>query len=263
MSRARLRKALAARSESDPAIVLLVESHAARLEQLLPERWLCDPEPHAKMLRSAQALYGFDAVPIGRAGRFAADACRLAAAPGLGAIRARADTESQKPLRPLPDPETIASTAPVTLASDVLRRLRAVLAERSGIVVTIPDPTRLAADLGAPGEVNWAGEVIAVLLRTLGPEEPDAIFLLGNDDPVDPTLETLAEFYGAPLVPIGQASPPGLVVLSTQQILSDVPPAPAWLYTTAEEIPPATDPQPLRAAIDRLRRRLEPPAAPR
>ena len=100
MSRARLRKALTSRDPADPAVVPLIEAHAARLEQIPAERWRVDAEAQARMLRSTQALYGLDAVTIGGGGRL--------------------------------DAKTAA------LAADVVRRLRPVLGERAGIAVVLP-----------------------------------------------------------------------------------------------------------------------------
>ena len=218
-------------------------------------RWLGEGESHAKMLRTAQALYGLDAVTIGGGGFLGAEACRSAAAPSLGAVAARAAAQSRNRLATLPDPESVAGGFTVALARDVIRRLRPVLGERAGIVVVLPSPSLLAAELGRGDDEEWAAAVVAAVLRTIGPEEPDAVLLLGDDDSIDPTLETLGEFYGAPVLATGRASPAGLLALSMADLLGTASPAAAWIYTSAEEIPADADPQALRAAINRLRAR--------
>ena len=69
-----------------------------------------------------------------------------------------------------------------------------------------------------------------------------------------PTLEGLAEFFGAALIPLGPARPSGVVVQSPGDFVSGDPPV-GWLYTTSAEIDPAADPQAVRAALERLRMR--------
>ena len=105
VSRARLTSARAARGANDPtiapAIVPLIEAHAARLEQLTGVGWRKDAEAQARMHRAVQALYGVDAVTIAAGGWL--------------------DRES----------------AP--LAADVVRRLRPVLGTRAGIAIVLPD----------------------------------------------------------------------------------------------------------------------------
>ena len=200
MSRARLRNALRSHEAADPAVVPLIEAHAARLEQLAGDRWPADAEAQARMLRSVQALYGLDAVTVG--------------AGGLPAER-------------------------VEIARDVIRRLRPVLGERAGIAVVI---------------AAAAGESSAEIVRALGSEEPDAFMLLG-DEPIDPTLESLAEFFGTALLPVGRGAPAGLVALAPDDFLVADPFPGGWLYTTTAEIDAAADPHAVRSAIARLRRR--------
>jgi len=235
VSRSRLRSALSSRDSNAPAAVVpLVESHAARLEQLADDRWPTDAEAQARMLRSVQALYGLDAVTVGaRSFLTAARQCRSR---GPGA-----------------EPASVGEAASVALACDVIRRLRAVLGERAGIATVLPDASRLASLVGAAGETGWAGAVLAELVRAVGPQEPDLILLCG-DDPVDPMLETIAEFFGASLLPTGRSAPAGLVVATPEGFLRDDSP-PGWLYTTTAEIDPAADPARVRAAIERLRSR--------
>jgi len=208
--------------------VPLIEAQAARLEQLPDDRWPADAEAQARMLRSVQALYGLDAVTVGARGLVtAARECRAL------------------------EPDSVGEMASVTLARDVIRRLRPVLGERAGIAAVLPDASRLASLLGAPGETAWASAVLAELVRAVGPEEPDLILLCG-DDPVDPTLEMIAEFFGASLLPIGRSAPAGMAAVTQAEFIRGDSP-PGWLYTTTTEIEPAADPATVRAAIERLR----------
>ncbi len=202
MSRARLRKALATRDPRDPAVVPLVEAHAAKLEQIAEARWRADAEAQARMHRSVQALYGLDAVTI---------------AAGAG-------------LQPT-------GTA---LACDVIRRLRPVLGERAGIAVVLPD---------APGET------LTEILQAVGAEEPELFLLPTDAERVDPTIEGLAEFYGAALVAIGASATAGVVAVQPADFIADADPPRGWLYSTRTELDPAADPQAVRAAITRLRAR--------
>lgn len=252
VGRARLRRAIASRSAADAAIVPLIEAHAARLEQLAEDRWPADAEAQARMLRAAQALYDVDAVTVGGGGLVAAAASWLAQAPALTPGEAVARARASRPLSGTPLPASVADTRIVDIARDVIGRLRAVLAERAGITVVLPDPSRLAAQLGKPEDVGWAGEVLSEILRALGPAEPDLVFLSGDDDRLDPALESLAEFFGATLVPLGRDAPKGVVILAATEALR-IEGERGWLYTTREEIPPETDPSRLRAAIARLR----------
>src|SRR5439155_1130414 len=78
----------------------------------------------------------------------------------------------------------------------------------------------LASLVGAAGETGWAGAVLAELVRAVGPQEPDLILLCG-DDPVDPMLETIAEFFGASLLPTGRSAPAGLVAATPEGFVRD------------------------------------------
>jgi hypothetical protein len=233
VSRLRLRNALSSRDARAPAAVApLIEAHAARLEQLADDRWPTDPEAQARMLRSVQALYGLDAVAVGAAGLVnAVRECRSAGASA--------------------EPASVCETASLALVREVIRRLRPVLGERAGIAVVLPDASRLAALLGNAGETEWAAAVLAELLRALGPEEPEVILLCG-DDPADPILETIAEFFGTALLPTGRSAPAGLVAAMPEAFVRGGL-KPGWLYTTTAEIDPAADPASVRAAIERLR----------
>lgn len=253
MSRERLRSALASRS-GQPALVPLIEEHAARLEQLSPERWPADSEAQARMLRNGQALYGLDAVTIGGGGLLVASACWLASAPALGAAGARAAACSSRSLGAKPSPEAVAAAPILATARDVLRRLRPVLGDRAGIAIVLPDASLLSAQLGASGASGWALEILAEVLRTLGPDEADLWLLLG-DDPVDATFGSLADFFGSPIVSLGRAAPAGVVAMRPEELLAGDEPPVGWLYTTTREIDSGADPHSLRNALGLLRSR--------
>lgn len=231
----------------------LIEAHAARLEQLGDERWPADAEAQARMLRAAQALYGLDGVTIGGGGLLGAAACWLAASPDLGVGGAYVAAKARRALGARPDPPAVAEAPSVALESDVLRRVRSVVGNRAAIGYVLPNPARLAAEVGKPVEQAWAADVLMELIRALGAGEPEFFLLLG-DEKTAPTLESLAEFFGAALIPLGAARPAGVIVQSPADFLSADPPA-GWLYTTAAEIDPTADPQVVRAALERLRSR--------
>jgi hypothetical protein len=249
----RLRHALASRDPRDAAVMPLIEAHAARLEQLAEDRWAADAEAQARMLRAAQALYGLDGVTIGGGGLLAAVSCWLAASPGLGIGGAYVAARARRALVAEPDAPAVAEAASVALASDVLRRVRAVVGDRAALGYVLPDAGRLAADLGKPAEHAWATDVLMELIRALGANEPE-IFLLVGEQALAPTLESLAEFFGAALIPLGPARPSGVIVLSPADLLCADAPA-GWLYTTTAEIDPAADPRTIRAALGRLQSR--------
>jgi hypothetical protein len=249
----RLRQALASRDPKDAVVMPLIETHAARLEQLEDARWPADAEAQARMLRAAQALYGLDGVTIGGGGFLAAASCWLATSPGLDVGGAYLAAKARRPLGAKPDPPAVAEAASIALASDVLRRVRAVVGERAAIGYVLPDAARLAAEVGRPAERVWATDVLMELIRALGAGEPEVFLLLGDDE-LASTLETLAEFFGAALIPLGPARPAGVIVQSPADLLS-ADPAEGWMYTTTAEIDPAADPQAVRAALERLRAR--------
>ena len=249
----RLRQALASRDPKHAVAMPLIEAHAARLEQLGDERWPADAEAQARMLRAAQALYGLDGVTIGGGGFLAAASCWLAASPGLGLGGAHVAAKARRALGAKPEPPAVAEAASVTLASDVLRRVRAVVGDRAAIGYVLPDATRLAAEVGKPAEWGWAADVLMELIRALGANEPEFFLLLGDEE-LASALESLAEFFGAALIPLGASRPAGVIVQSPGDFLATDPPA-GWLYTTAAEIDPPADPQAVRAALERLRRR--------
>ncbi len=249
----RLREALKSRDPRDGVVMPLIEAHAARLEQLGDDRWPGDAEAQARMLRAAQGLYGLDGVTIGGGGLLAAVSCWLAASPGLGIGGAHAAAKARRELGSKPDPPAVAEAASIALASDVLRRVRAVVGDRAAIGYVLPDAARLATEVGKPAEQAWATDVLMELIRALGANEPE-VFLLLSDEELAPTLESLAEFFGAALIPLGPARPAGVIAQSPAELLSADPPA-GWLYTTTSEIDPAADPQTVRAALERLRSR--------
>jgi hypothetical protein len=248
----RLRQALASRDPKDAVVMPLVEAHAARLEQL-DDRWPAEAEAQARMLRAAQALYGLDGVTVGGGGFLAAASCWLAASPGLGVGAAHVAARARRALDARPEPATVAAAPSVALAGEVLRRVRTVLGTRAAIGYVLPDAARLAAEVGQPTERAWATDVLVELLRALGANEPEVFLILGNEE-LAPAFESLAEFFGAAVIPLGAARPAGVIAQSSADLLSVEAPM-GWLYTTTAEIDPAADPQVLRAAFERLRKR--------
>jgi hypothetical protein len=247
----RLRQALASRDPKDAVVMPLVEAHAARLEQL-DDRWPAEAEAQARMLRAAQALYELDGVTVGGGGLLAAASCWLAASPGLGVDVAHAAAKARRALDARPAPPAVAAAPSVALAGDVLRRVRTVLGTRAAIGFVLPDAARLAAEVGQPTEHAWAMDVLVELLRALGASEPEVFLILGDEE-LAPTFESLAEFFGAAVIPLGAARPAGVIAQSPAELLSVEPPV-GWLYTTTAEVDPAADPQVLRAALERLRK---------
>jgi len=256
VSRARLRRAVSAHDRADAAIVPLLERHAARLEQLSDAQWLSDAEAQARLHRNAQRLYDLDAVALGAEGVLPAIASWLAASPGLSVTKARDAVLARTPLTSLPQPASVAEASNLAVVRDAIRRLRPVLAERAGIAIVLPDAPGLAAQLGVPDATDWGSDVLVEVIRLLGPEEPDLLLLLGTEPVVDATIESLAEFFGMALAPIGAAAPAGLVILSAADFCAldascAVPSG--WLYTTDGELDPDSDPQRVRSAISLLR----------
>jgi hypothetical protein len=258
VSRARLRRALSARDHAEAAIVPLLERHAARLEQLSDAQWLSDAEAQSRLHRNAQRLYDLDAVALGADGMLPAIASWIAASPGLAAIKARDAALARTPLAPLPQPASVAEASNLAMVRDAIRRLRPVLAERAGIAIVLPDAPSLAAQLGVPQATDWASDVLVEVIRFLGAEEPDLLLLLGTEPVIDGTIESLAEFFGMALLPIGAAAPAGVVILSAADFCaldaSCAVPA-GWLYTTESELDPASDPQRVKSVIGLLRER--------
>jgi hypothetical protein len=249
---------LSARDHADAAIVPLLERHAARLEQLSDAHWLGDAEAQARLHRNAQRLYDVDAVAIGAEGLIPAIASWITASPGLAAIKARDAVLAGTPLPSLLQPASVAEASNIAIVRDAIRRLRTVIAERAGIAIVLPDAAALAEQLGVPQATDWAGDVLTEVIRSLGAEEPDLLLLLGTEPIVDGTIESLAEFFGIAALSIGAAAPAGAVILSAADFsaLDENRELPAgWIYTTASEIEPASDPQRVKSAIGLLRTR--------
>jgi hypothetical protein len=247
---------LSIRDRAEAAIVPLIEQHAARLEQITDERRLIDAEAQARMHRNAQRLYDLDAVAIGGEGMLPAIAALMAASPGLAVAKARNEVLARTRIASLPPPTSVAEALNLLVARDAIRRLRPVLGERAGIAIVLPDASVLAAQLGGPEATDWASEVLVEVIRFFGAEEPDALLLLGTEPVVDGTIESLTEFFGMALVPIGPAAPAGVVILSAADFCaldasSAVPTG--WLYTTDAELDLASDPQRVKSAITLLR----------
>jgi len=246
------------RYEAEAAIVPLLERHAARLEQLSDARWLSDAEAQARLHRNAQRLYDLDAVAIGAQGLVPAIASWMAASPGLAAVKARDAVLARTRLASSPEPASVAEASNLAIVRDAIRRLKPVLAERAGIAIVLPDAPTLAAQLGVPQATDWASNALVEVIRFLGAEEPDLLLLSATEPTVDATIESLAEFFGIALVPIGAAAPEGVVILSAADFcaLDESSAIPRGrLYTTDGEIDPASDPQRVRSVIDLLRAR--------
>jgi hypothetical protein len=246
------------RDRAEPAIVPLLERHAARLEQITDEQRLIDAEAQARLHRNAQRLYDLDAVALGAEGTLPAIASWLAASPGFGVARARDAVLARTPFASLPQPASVAEASNLVVVRDAMRRLRPVLAERAGIAIVLPDAQSLATQLGVPQATDWASDTLTEVIRFLGSEEPDLLLLLGTEPAVDGTIESLAEFFGMALVPIGTAAPADVAILSAADFCSlDASSAlpTGWLYTTGSEIDPASDPQRVKSVIGLLRAR--------
>jgi hypothetical protein len=208
--------------------------------------------------RNAQRLYDLDAVALGGEGTLPAIASWMAASPGLAAVKARDAVLAGTPLASLPQPASVAEAFNLAVVRDSIRRLRPVLAERAGIAIVLPDASALAAQLGVPQAKDWASDVLVEVIRLLGAEEPDVLLLLGSESAVDGTIESLAEFFGIALVAIGAAAPEGAVIFSPADFCAlDASSSirRGWLYTTASEIDPGSDPQRVKSAIGLLRAR--------
>ncbi len=258
MSRARLRRASPSRDHAEPAIVPLLERHAARLEQVTDEQRLSDAEAQARLHRNAQRLYDLDAVALGAEGTLPAIASWLAASPEFGLTNARGAVLARTRLASLPEPASLAEASNLVVVRDAMRRLRPVLAERAGIAIVLPDALSLAAQLGVPQATDWANDALIEVIRFLGAEEPDLLLLLGTEPAVDGRIESLAEFFGMTLVPIGAAAPADVVILSAADFCafdaSCAMPT-GWLYTTGSELDPGSDPQRIKSVIGLLRAR--------
>ena len=197
----------------------LLERHAARLEQVTDEQRLVDAEAQARLHRNAQRLYDLDAVALGAEGTLPAIASWLAASAGFDPTKARGAVLTGTRLSSLPQPASVAEASNLVVVRDAMRRLRPVLGERAGIAIVLPDALGLAAQLGVPQATDWASDMLVEVIRFLGTEEPDLLLLLGTEPAVDGTIESLAEFFGMALVPIGAAAPADVVILSATGLL--------------------------------------------
>jgi len=161
-------------------VVAMLERHSARLEQLPQGLIGRDPEALSRALRAAQRLYELPAVTVGDGGDVLVRAARLASG---GA------------------PEEVLATPVLAVARDAFCRLRAVLRDRAGVVVVLPDPTRLSAEADLPSPA--AAAILTAAVRSFGELEPDGVILVGRDQAPNPVHDVLAEFYGMPLIRAG------------------------------------------------------------
>lgn len=237
---------------TSPLILPLLERHAARVEQVTPAAMLTNPDTAARALLAAQRLYDLDVVIVGGALDLVALAARAAVAPNEPPPLARRHHERGEALPGLPDPDDLATTTPVTTATALLKRLRALLAHRAATALALPTAADLATSLGHPGETAWAEDACGAVLRTVGEVEPDAVLQAGAGG-WSPRLPTLCDYFGAALLRAGETgSTPG-VVAPPGDAFPDLEPGAGWIYTTRTEIPPDTNPKRLTTTITRLR----------
>jgi hypothetical protein len=254
LNRRRLREALRTRDGSAAAVVPLIWRHAARLEQVPEDRLVSDAETVARCLRNAQSLYDLDAVTLGADVR----AVVTAAASAAGHV---ADSS---PPPELPAPARVVEAPALTVLREALRRLRPVLRERAGTAVVLPDPVLLAARVGVPQAIEWAGEVLLEAVRFFGAEEPDLFLLAGGSHPPAESLTRAGDFFGAGLVAIGVPPSPGVAHISDRlfagedgEALEGLPESGVWLYTTPVEVDAAADPAHVKKRLAELRLALE------
>ena len=252
MSRGQLIAAFQQRPDARPAIVPLIGLHAAWLEQIEPNRFLSDPEAQARALRNAQALYETDAVTLGASLHVVAAAARAAA---HGADDPVAGLADPAPLASPPDVEAVVRQPLVQVEREAISRLRPVLGERAGIAVVLPTPDRLQRQLAGSADRAWCLSLLLGVLRFLGSAEPDALLVIGEDDP-GPRLAMVCDHFGMQRVILGRDLPPGVVATPGNRFTSVAAPSGAdraWLYTSIDEVPAETDPKEMRTAIARVR----------
>jgi hypothetical protein len=231
-------RALAARDPGARLLVPLIWEHAARLEQVEPERLAEDADAAARALTTVARLYAVDAVTIRADGRLLADAVASAAT-----ARSLAP-EAQEP----PRADDVASQPAVTVAIELTRRLRAVLGSATGVVIIIPSPARLAAQARRPASEAWAASVLQATLRAFDAHQPDAWLVdAGGLGPsaADGRVAAIAEHFDVPL--IVPESDAGVVRLDPGDPRHETIGSGTWLVTTRGEVPPEADAATVRA----------------
>jgi len=253
LSRQRLQAALTSRTPGDGAVAPLIGAHAARLEQVPESMFLTDPETQARCLRNCQALYGTDAVTIGAGADSLAIAARIAAEPARDALTARAAIRESLALETLPEPDAVIEQSVIGAETGAIERLRPVLGERAGIAVVFADSQSLARQLGDDGGAPLCAALLLRAVRLYCELEPDLVITVGGGGG-EPRLGAICDHFGAGYIHIGATegviAPPGAEFISA---LGEG--ASGWLYTTSSEIPAATDPGEMQAAIAGLRAR--------
>jgi hypothetical protein len=237
--RARPRSAFAARDPSARLLVPLVWGHAARLEQVDPERLAVDADAATRALTTVARLYDVDAVTIRADGRLLADA-----------VAATDHGGGTEPARP----DAVASQPAIAVAVEVTRRLRRILGSSTGVVVAIPSPAQLAAQVGRPEDAGWAASILQATMRAFDADQPDAWFIdAGGLGPsgADGRVAALAEHFDVPL--IDPEADAGVVRLGALDESAGVTvPSGTWLVTTRTEVPDDADPARVRAWLGTL-----------
>jgi hypothetical protein len=233
----------------------LIGAHAARLEQVPESMFLTDPETQARCLRNCQALYATDAVTIGAGADTLAIAARLAAEPGCDALTARAAVRQSLAPATLPEPDAVIGQSVIRAETGAIERLRPVLGERAGIAVVFADSQSLARQLGDAGAAPWCAALLLRAVRLYCELEPDLVITVGGGGGGgEPRLGAVCDHFGAGYIHLGATE--GVIAPPRAEFISALGEgASGWLYTTSSEIPAATDPGEMQAAIAGLRAR--------
>lgn len=250
MGKHSLSEALQTRDGSQVALVPRIQRHAAAIEQISDLAVWSDPEAIARALRNAQSLYNLDAVTLGDTYTIAV-ACRQASSPGLGPLAALTQSKDGTPLSELPPPESVITTPVLSVYLEACRRIRAVLADRSGIAILVPDDQALHDQLAILDQSDWADEVLIHIIRAFGPLEPDLFMFVGTASQISPRLRAAANYFGAAIVHVSAAhTDTGIWCLpdttSEGPLTSpaDDPQQP-WLITTLDEVAVGINPSAL------------------
>jgi hypothetical protein len=257
-SRDRLRCALRDRTGRETALVPLIERHAGALVAAGDDAMRHDPDVAARAFRTIAGLYPLDGLTIGAGAAWVAAAAREVAG----------DSGAADPSM-LPVPADVASARAVAHVRDVAERVRPVVRDRCGVVIVLPDVDRLLGDLGLREGVDWAVSVLLAIVRAVGQDEPDALFLrppasataVGNRDGTD-TLESVASHFDVPLVSMTAGT--GVEVIEAASLTRAEPRREGFelrpetrLVTTDEEIAEAADPATVGRALAALRRSID------
>jgi hypothetical protein len=215
----------------------MLESHAARLEQIPIDRAWTDPEALARCHRTVAGLYPVDAVTLGSS---------------RDALVASMEAVQPVPAGgPLPDPDSVATAEPARVLVETVRRLRPVLLDRVGIAIVFSSPATLCARLDIPDQQRWASRVITAWIRSFGADQPD-LYLERIDgshgNAEDGQVMAVAAYHDVPVVRI--PGDPGVEAIPGQALAhGSAAPVGAWLVTTTDDVPPDEDPTRLRAAL--------------